>query len=266
MASMTTGDGDRAVLLVGSVAMPLVGFGTWQARGRRGYEAIQRALDVGYRLIDTATIYGNEAEVGRAVRDSGLSRQAVFVTTKLPPDNAGRERQTIETSLRTLQMDYVDLWLVHWPPRGQASPDTWRRFLEVREEGLARSVGVSNYSTAQIDELIASTGEAPSVNQVRWSPMRYDAKRLADSRERGVALEGYSPLKGTDLSAPALVEIAQAHEVTPAQVVLRWHVDHRVIVIPKSTTPQRIQSNFDIFGFTLSEDEIARIDALSARR
>jgi len=266
MASMTTGGEDRAVTLAHSVAMPLVGFGTWQVRGRHGYEALRRALDVGYRLVDTATMYGNEAEVGRAVRDSGLPRQAVFLTTKLPPENAGRERQTIMRSLRALQMDYVDLWLVHWPPRGQASPDTWRQLLEAREEGLARAVGVSNYSSAQIDELIASTGEAPAVNQVRWSPMRYDAKRLAESRERGVVLEGYSPLKGVDLSTSALVEIARAHAVTPAQVVLRWHVDHRVIVIPKSTTPQRIQSNFDIFGFSLSENEIARIDALSARR
>jgi len=263
---MTTGSGDRAVMLAHSVAMPLVGFGTWQVRGPRGYEALRQALDVGYRLIDTATMYGNEAEVGRAVRDSDLPRQAMCVTTKLPPENAGRVRQTITRSLRALQMDYVDLWLVHWPPRGQATPNTWRQVLDVREEGLARAVGVSNYSTAQIDELIASTGEAPAVNQIRWSPMLHDAKRLAESRERGVALEGYSPLKGMNLSAPALVEIARAHGVTAAQVVLRWHVEHRVIVIPKSTTPQRIQSNFDIFGFSLSEEEIARLDALSTRR
>jgi 2,5-diketo-D-gluconate reductase A len=263
---MTTDSGDRTVMLAHSVAMPIVGFGTWQVRGRRGYDALRQALDVGYRLIDTATIYGNEAEVGRAVRDSGLPRHAVFVTTKLPPDNAGRERETIARSLRALQMEYVDLWLVHWPPRGQAKADTWRRFLELRDEGLARAVGVSNYSTAQIDELIAATGEAPAVNQIRWNPFRYDARRLAENRERGVALEGYSPLKGVDLTTPVLVEIARAHGVTPAQVVLRWHVDHRIIVIPKSTTPARIRSNFDIFGFSLSEDEIARIDALSGRR
>jgi len=144
---------------------------------------------------------------------------------------------------------------------GRARPDTWRRFLEVRDEGLARAVGVGNYRTGQIDELIAATGEAPAVNQVHWNPMRYDAKRLAESRERGVVLEGYSPLKGVALSAAVLVEIAHAHGVTPAQVVLRWHFDHRVVVIPKSTTVQHIHANFDVFGFALSQDEIARIDA-----
>jgi len=211
---MTTGSGDRAVMLAHSVAMPLVGFGTWQVRGPRGYEALRQALDVGYRLIDTATMYGNEAEVGRAVRDSDLPRQAMCVTTKLPPENAGRVRQTITRSLRALQMDYVDLWLVHWPPRGQATPNTWRQVLDVREEGLARAVGVSNYSTAQIDELIASTGEAPAVNQIRWSPMLYDAKRLAESRERGVALEGYSPLKGMSASGSPRTMQAAAIQVS----------------------------------------------------
>jgi 2,5-diketo-D-gluconate reductase A len=263
---MTTDGGDRTVILANSVAMPLVGFGTWQVRGRHGYDAVRKALDVGYRLIDTATMYGNEAEVGRAVRDSGVPRQDVFVTTKLPPDRTGRERETLDRSLRALQMDHVDLWLVHWPPRGRAAPNTWQRFLEARDAGLARAVGVSNYSTAQVDELIAVTGEAPAVNQIRWSPVRYDARRLAESRERGVVLEGYSPLKDTNLSAPPLVEIARAYDVTPAQVVLRWHVDHRVVVIPKSANPQRIQANFDVFGFSLSRQEIARIDAMSTRR
>jgi 2,5-diketo-D-gluconate reductase A len=262
---MISDSGDRSVVLTGSVVMPLVGFGTWQVRGRHGYDALRRALDVGYRLIDTATMYGNEAEVGRAVRDSGLPREAVFITTKLPPDRVGRERETLARSLEALQMEYVDLWLVHWPPRGQARPDTWRRLLEARDEGLARAVGVSNYSTAQIDELIAATSEAPAVNQIPWSPIRYDAQRMAESRKRGVALEGYSPLKGMDLSTRVLAEIARAHGVTPAQVVLRWHVDHGIVVIPKSARPERIASNFDIFGFSLSPDEIARIDALSTR-
>jgi 2,5-diketo-D-gluconate reductase A len=266
MARMTTDSGDRAVLLAGSIPMPLVGFGTWQVRGRRGYEAVRQALDVGYRHIDTATMYGNEAEVGRAVRDSGIARRKVFLTTKLPPDHAGRERETLARSLQALGTEYVDLWLVHWPPRGGAAPDTWRRFLEARDAGLARAVGVSNYSIAQIDELIAATGEAPAVNQIRWSPRRYDAKRLAESRERGVVVEGYSPLKDTDLSEPVLVEIARAHGVTAAQVVLRWHLEHRIAVIPKSATPERIRSNFDVFGFSLTAQETARIDALSARR
>jgi 2,5-diketo-D-gluconate reductase A len=136
------------------VAVPMVGFGTWQLQGQRAYQAVRHALQVGYRHIDTATMYRNEDEVGRAIAGSGLDRSDVFVTTKLQPGNAGRARATIEESLRALDTDYVDLWLVHWPPRRQASPRLWREFLAIRDEGLCRAVGVSNYSVAQIDELI----------------------------------------------------------------------------------------------------------------
>jgi len=254
------------VNLRGEVAMPLLGFGTWQAQGRRGYQAIRYALEVGYRHIDTATFYRNEAEVGRAVRDSGVPRAEVFVTTKLPPGRAGgRERQVIAESLHQLEMDYVDLWLIHWPPGDRARPETWQQMLGIRDEGLARAVGVSNYTIAQIDELIDATGEAPAVNQITWSPAQHDPALLAASRERGVVVEGYSPFKGSDLRHPVLVEIAAVHRVTPAQVVLRWHVQHEIVVIPKSVTPQRIAENVDIFGFTLSEAEMARIDGLSRR-
>jgi diketogulonate reductase-like aldo/keto reductase len=254
-----------AVTLPGGARMPMLGFGTWQASGRRGYEAVLAALEAGYRHLDTATGYGNEAEVGRAVRDSGLPRDDVFITTKLPPDHAGRERRTIEQSLSALGVDRVDLWLIHWPPRGQASPKVWQELRRARDEGLAREVGVSNYSTAQLDELIDATGEAPAVNQIPWSPWQHDARRLAAHRDRGVVLEGYSPFRGHDLGEPALVDIAKAHGVEPAQVILRWHVQHGVVVIPKSVTPDRIRSNADIFGFSLTDEEIHRIDGLSRR-
>jgi 2,5-diketo-D-gluconate reductase A len=250
--------------LTGGVAMPVVGFGTWRLRVRQAYEAVRFALELGYRHIDTATMYGNEAEIGRAVRDSGVDRQEIFLTTKLPAGNAGRERETIAASLRALGTDYVDLWLVHWPPRGGARPRTWREFLAVREQGLVRAVGVSNFSIAQIDELGAAAGEVPAVNQIPWSPYRHDGPLLAAHRERGVVVEGYSPLKGSNLRDPVLVEIASRHEVSPAQVVLRWHVAHGIVVIPKSQDRGRIASNFDIFGFALDDGEIARIDSLSA--
>jgi diketogulonate reductase-like aldo/keto reductase len=253
---------ERTVKLTGGVEMPLIGLGTWQIHGRRGYDAVRLALDAGYRHIDSATMYGNEAEVGRAVRDSGLAREDVFITTKLPADRAGRERDTIAASLRALGLEYVDLWLVHWPPRGQARPETWREFLAVRDEGLARSVGVSNYTTAQLDELIKATGEAPSVNQIPWSPWEHDPARLAEQQERGVVLEGYSPFKRSDLSSPALDRIARAHGVSAAQVVLRWHLEHGIVVIPKSVTPERIRTNLDLFGFALTDEEVAEIDAL----
>jgi 2,5-diketo-D-gluconate reductase A len=242
--------------------MPMVGFGTWRLRGRQACDAVRVALEDGYRHIDTATMYANEAEVGKAVAGSGLDREQVFLTTKLRPTDAGKERAVLRASLRGLGTDYVDLWLVHWPPNGNASRQVWRELLALRDEGLARAVGVSNYSLAQIDTLIKATGEAPAVNQIHWNPPRYDAAVLAGHRERGVAVEGYSPLKDTNLRDPVLTEIAAAHEVTAAQVVLRWHLEHEITVIPKSGDPARIAANLDLFGFSLSPDEVARIDAL----
>ncbi|SCL28879.1 Aldo/keto reductase [Micromonospora nigra] len=251
------------VTLPGDVQMPLLGFGTWQATGQAGYDAVLAALDAGYRHVDTATMYGNEEEVGRAVTESDLPREEVFLTTKLPPDRVGRERETIEASLTALGVDQVDLWLVHWPPSdpGDLIP-VWREMLAARDEGLARAVGVSNYRTDQIDELIQATREGPAVNQIKWSPALYDRQRHAEHRDRGVVLEGYSPFKASDLSDPVLSRIADAHDVSPAQVVLRWHVDHEIVVIPKSVTPDRIRTNADIFHFSLTAEEMRDIDAL----
>ncbi|MBX6723760.1 MAG: aldo/keto reductase, partial [Dactylosporangium sp.] len=178
--------------------MPLIGFGTWQLTGRRAYEAIRHALEVGYRHIDTATMYRNEDQVGRALRDSGLRRDEVFLTTKLLPEEVGRERDALAASLAALNTDYVDLWLIHWPPARRAEA-AWREFLAVRDEGLARAVGVSNFDLTEIDQVTAATGEAPAVNQIRWAPALYDPQVLAGHRERGVVVEGYSPFKSTDL-------------------------------------------------------------------
>jgi 2,5-diketo-D-gluconate reductase A len=252
-----------AVTLAGEVAMPIVGFGTWQLKGHSAYESVRLALDAGYRHIDTATMYGNEDEVGRAVRDSGLDRGDVFITTKLPPNAAGRERETIAASLRALGTDYVDLWLIHWPPAGRAAPPMWLEFIEARDRGQARTVGVSNYRIDQIDELIRATGQAPAANQIPWSPNQHEPRRLAESRDRGVVVEGYSPLKGTRLRDKVLVDIAQRYDVTPAQVVLRWHIEHGIPVIPKSAHPERIRQNLDVFGFSLDADDVSRIDAMS---
>jgi 2,5-diketo-D-gluconate reductase A len=245
------------------VAMPMVGFGTWQLQGQQGYQAIRHALQVGYRHVDTATMYRNEDQVGRAMADSGLDRSDIFVTTKLQPGNAGRARAILAESLRALGTDYVDLWLVHWPPRGQASPRLWRDFLATRDEGLCRAAGVSNYSVAEIDDLIEATGERPAVNQIPWSLPQYDPALLAAHADRGVAVEGYSSLKGTRLRDRVLAEIASSHGVTPAQVVLRWHLELGITVIPKSARPERIESNLDLFGFSLTPEEMTRLSQLT---
>ncbi|MGH9281195.1 MAG: aldo/keto reductase [Acidimicrobiales bacterium] len=252
-----------SVALSPTGAMPLLGFGTWQMQGGECERAVRVALEVGYRHIDTATIYRNEREVGRAIRESGVPREEVFVTTKLPPREAGRERKTLDASLRALGMDYVDLWLVHWLPEDGVGLPIWRELLSLRDEGKARAVGVSNYGIAQIDELSRASGIAPEVNQIRWGPSLYDPDLVAEHRQRGVVVEGYSPFRTTDLRHPVLRDIAARHGVTPAQVVIRWHIDHQVVVIPKSSRPDRIATNFDVLGFSLDESELRRIDELS---
>jgi len=263
MGSMTDTREIPTIALPGNVIMPMVGFGTWPMRGQKACEAVAAALQAGYRHLDTATMYGNEEEVGRAVHDSGLPRQDVFLTSKLRAGDAGRERAELTRSLRALGTDHLDLWLIHWPPHGKTSVSAWRALLDLRDEGLTRAVGVSNYSLAQIDELVQATGEAPAVNQIHWNPRRYDPGMLSGLRERGVVAEGYSPLKDTNLNDPVLTEIAWAHSVTPAQVVLRWHLEHGIAVIPKSANPKRIVTNLDLFRFSLDPDEVARIDGLA---
>lgn len=250
------------VTLRHGAVLPLLGFGTWQLRGGEAYDAVRAALDLGYRHLDTATMYRNEHEVGRALRDSGLSRDEVFLTTKLPPDRAERARETLEESLRALTTDYVDLWLIHWPPDEAASPEIWTELLRARSDDLARAVGVSNYSTPQVDELTEAAGEAPEVNQIPWGPALYDPRRVAELRDRSVVLEGYSPFRSGNLAEPTLTEIAAAYGVSVPQVIVRWHLQHEVVVIPKSARRDRIAANADVFGFALTEDDMARIDAL----
>ena len=253
------------VELVSGTKMPLLGLGTWQARGRSAVAAVRSALEVGYRHIDTATMYGNESEVGQAVAESGVPRAEIFVTTKLPQSHVGRERETLAASLAALTLEYVDLWLIHWPPGGRARPEVWERLLELEADGLAREVGVSNYSLQQIDELQRATGRLPAVNQIEWSPALHDRDVLEGHRRRGVQLEGYSPLKTMNLRDPRLVQIADEHGVTPAQVVLRWHVEHRIVAIPKSTNAERIAENAAIFDFQLTASEVEGLDTLGGR-
>lgn len=249
----------------GTTAIPLLGLGTWQARGDELYTAVRAALDLGYRHVDTATMYGNEAEIGRALADSGVPREDLFVTTKCPPDRLGREDATLEASLRDLRLDHVDLWLVHWPPHGEdGSVRMWERFLAARDAGRTTAVGVSNYSPDLIDELVTATGTGPAVDQIPWSPADHDVALAGELRARGVLLEGYSPFKRSDLQDSTLTAVAKAHDATAAQVVLAWHLAHGYVVIPKSVHEERLASNLAAVDLDLSEDEVAAIDALGS--
>jgi 2,5-diketo-D-gluconate reductase A len=253
---------DDTVTLTAGSAMPLLGFGTWQIRGDDAVRATSAALEAGYRHLDTATVYGNEGEVGRALAESGVPREEAFVTTKCPPSKAGHELDTLKESLELLQTDHVDLWLIHWPGDGSSNTDIWRAFGEAREVGLAREIGVSNFDAALLDEVTEATGLTPAVNQIEWSPLLYDAATVADHRERGIVLEGYSALRGGTLDHPTILEIAEREGRTAAQVIIRWHLQHGFVVIPKSVNPERIRSNAQVAGFRLGDDDMAALDAL----
>ena len=258
--SATTADG-RARILADGNQMPMLGLGIWQVpNGPTSVNAVRWALDLGYRHIDTAQAYGNEESVGKALRDSGLARDEVFITTKFYP---GRDDPVAEArqSLRRLGVDQVDLYLVHWPQGGPVW--AWPGMERARELGLARSVGVSNFSATELDEVIAAGTIAPVVNQVQFSPQRYRRALLDTCRRRNVAAEAYSPLgTGRNLSDATVNRVAQRAGRTPAQVLLRWALQRGLPVITKSTHRERIGENAQIFDFTLSEVDMTELDAL----
>ncbi|ORT56136.1 hypothetical protein BKD26_29535 [Streptomyces sp. CB03238] len=245
--------------------MPMIGFGTWRLSGDDAYRAVLTALEAGYRHIDTAAGYGNHRQVGRALADSGIPRHEVFVTTKLLPNSAGRERQALERAVDQLGVAYVDLWLLHYPPRQDPLPAVWQAMAELADEGTARAVGVSNYTTALIDALTRETGRTPAVNQIPFSPTRFDPQALVEHAERHVVIQGYSPLRHTVLTHPALTAPAARLGATPAQVVLAWHLARRVTTLPSSTHPDHIRDNLTAARLTLSAAEIHAIDTLDQR-
>jgi diketogulonate reductase-like aldo/keto reductase len=253
-----------SVTLPSGAAMPILGFGTWQIKGEEAVAATAAALEAGYRHLDTATVYGNEGEVGRALAESGVAREDVFVTTKCPPRKVGHELETLRESLDLLGTDHVDLWLIHWPGGDGTDLALWRAFVEARDSGLARDIGVSNFDTAGLDKLTSATGVAPAVNQIEWSPLLFDRAVLAAHQERGIALEGYSALRGGTLEHPVITGIAERLGRTAAQVIVRWHLQHGIIVIPKSRVAERIRSNADVAGFELSADDMSALDALGS--
>lgn len=251
--------------LQGGDGIPLLGFGTWQLTGRQAENAVLEALRNGYRHLDTATMYRNEPDLSTALSNSRVPRDRVFITTKLPPQRSGAARRTLEESLRALDVDWVDLWLIHWPPV-DGGREAWREFVKARDEGLARHIGVSNYSLAELDALAAASGVRPELNQIEWSPLLYDPEVAAGHQERGVVLEGYSGLKGGVLRNRTVEQVAERLGATPAQVVIRWHIDHGFVVIPKSAHAERIRENADVGELRLSPEDLAALDSVSTAR
>jgi diketogulonate reductase-like aldo/keto reductase len=250
--------------------IPQLGFGVFQVPPKETEEAVSRALQAGYRHIDTAAAYRNEAAVGRALMASGLDRGEVYITTKCWNDDQGfgQAKGACRDSLERLQLDYLDLYLIHWPvPAHDRYVDTWRAFIELRDEGLVRTIGVSNFQLAHLQRVIAETGETPAINQVELHPHLQQPDLRREHQQLGILTEAWSPLaQGAVLDEPAIVTAAERHGRTAAQVVIRWHLQLGNVVIPKSVTPERIEQNFAVFDFELDEGEIAAIEALDAGR
>jgi len=249
-------------------AIPQVGLGVFKIPDEAAAGAVGEALKAGYRHVDTAAIYENERGVGAGLRESGIAREDVFVTTKLWNDNQGFDRtlRAFDESLSRLGLDAVDLYLIHWPsPARDLFVDTWKAFVRLREEGRARSIGVSNFTAEHIDRIIAETGVAPALNQIELHP-RFQQRALREAHAaRGVATQSWSPLgRGQLLEDPSIARIAAKHGRTPAQVVIRWHVDNGLVVIPKSVTPSRIAENIAVFDFQLDREDLAAMAALDA--
>lgn len=251
--------------------LPAIGLGTYALRGIPGAEAMADALREGYRLLDSAVNYENEGAVGKAVRMSGVPREEIRVTSKLPGRHHKKPNVTwcIEESVQRMGLDYIDLYLIHWPnPSQQLFVEAWEGMIEARERGLVRSIGVSNFLPEYLDELIAKTGVAPSVNQIELHPYFNQAEQRAADKARGVLTQAWTPIgKGTALlSETVITEIANKHGRTPAQVVLRWHVQLGVLPIPKSANPGRRQENLKIEDFQLDDADMAAIATLTREK
>lgn len=244
-----------------------IGFGTYPLTGADGTAAVRSAIEVGYRLIDTAVNYGNEQEVGAAIRDSGVPRAELRVTSKLPGRHHAYDDAvaSVHESLTRLGLDYLDLHLIHWPnPSVGRYVDAWRALVDLREQGLVRSIGVSNFTEQHLARIVDETGVTPSVNQVELHPY-FPQERMREVHDRlGIRTESWSPLgkRRAPFHEPAVADAARRHGVTPGQVILRWQVQLGAVPIPKSATPERQRQNLDVFGFELTDDEVTAITAL----
>lgn len=259
------------IILNNGVEMPQLGFGVWQVPDDEAEQAVATALESGYRSIDTAAIYGNEEGTGKAIATSGIPREELFVTTKLWNSDQGYDStlRAFDTSLDKLGLDYLDLYLIHWPlPSRGKYIDTYKAFEKLYTDGRIKAIGVSNFYPEYLEQLIEATSVIPAVNQIELHPHLQQHAAREYHAQQGIATEAWSPLgsgKGL-LEVPAIVAIAQKHNRTPAQIVLRWHIQLGNVVIPKSVTPSRIKENIDVFDFSLDTEDIAAISALNEDR
>ncbi len=268
---MSTDSKVPSVILNNGVAMPQLGFGVWQVPDDEAAKAVATALEAGYRSIDTAAVYENERGTGEAVAASGIPREELFVTTKLWNSEQGHDStlRAFDASLERLGLDYVDLYLIHWPvPAKDAYVDTYKALEKILADGRAKAIGVSNFLPEHLERLTAETSVVPAVNQIELHPQLAQAESRARHAELGIATEAWSPLgQGRGLlDVPALVAIGRKHGRTPAQVVLRWHLQLGNVVIPKSVTPSRIRENIEVFDFELDAEDLAAIGALDEGR
>lgn len=267
MSDQSTTPGVPTRTAADGTAIPAVGFGTYKLKGSGGADAIARAIDTGYRLIDSAFSYENEGTVGRAVRASSVPREELLITSKLPGRRQAYDDAvaTVEESVYRSGLDHLDLYLIHWPnPRIGKYVEAYQALVDCRERGLIRHVGVSNFLPEHLDAVIEATGVTPVVNQVELHPYFPQAAQRAADAERGIVTEAWSPLgRASDmLEDPVIAEVAAAHGVSPVRAILRWHVQLGVVPIPKASSPQRQADNLDLFSFELTDDEMARITGL----
>jgi len=247
------------------IQMPLLGLGVYDMYNEEAEAAIEHALHTGYRLIDTATLYRNEKEVGNAIKKSGINRQEIFLTTKVANNEQGYDStlKAFDKSLKLLQQDYVDLYLVHWPVK-EKRKDTWKALEKLYTDKRVKAIGVANYLIPFLYELETYTSITPVVNQIEFTPWLFVKDVLAFCKEKNIQLQSYSPItRGKKFGDERLQQLCKKYDKTPAQIILRWNIEHGVSTIPKSANPMRIEENFNIFDFTLSKEDVALIDGFN---
>lgn len=251
---------NEKITLNTKATIPLLGFGTWKLTGQEAYDAVLEALKIGYRHIDTAAVYGNEEEVGRAIKDSEVPRSDLFITTKLWNDDHGQVNEAFQTSLKKLGLDYVDLYLMHWPVETRLK--SYKIMEEFYKDSRAKAIGVSNFTVRHLEELLTQTDITPAVNQVEFNPFLNQTDLLIYCRDNSIAIEAYSPLTHANkLNDEKLVALAKKYNKSPAQILLRWAVQQQIIAIPKSSNPKRIKENFEIFDFEIDEEDMTSMSS-----